>query len=210
MSSLQLVNKLFKKSNKKTWCHFFVALGCLCEMTWNVCLPVKPDLAPVLRIQADSALFANLQSYSNRSLLRFNRQPHVNKGGGNRFCWRVSDSSGPQTALLMLSLCSPERVFCFSDSFLVKWKPINSQRLLNWNQKPSLLEIGKPIYLLHISAFLLKSCLSLAAAQDGIKTCSSSQIPACLNLHTGLNDFLSCYYTPWVPALQVVLCIDYL
>lgn len=185
--------------------------------TWSVCLPVKPDPVPVLQIWADSALFVHLRSYSNRILLRINRLLHVNKEGRNQvFAERrhVSDSSGPRTALLMLSLSSPERVFCFSDSFLVKWKPINSERVLNWNQKAGLkcilLEIGKPIYLLHISAFLLKYCLYLAATQDGIKTSSSSQIPACLNFHTRLNDFLSCYYTPWVPAVQVVLCINHL
>lgn len=129
-------------------------------------------------------------------------------------CQHVSVSLGLPTALLMLSLSSPERVFCFPDSFLVKWKPINSQRVLNWNGEASLkcilLEIGKPIYLLHISAFLLKCCLYLAGTQDGIKTSSSSKIPARLNLHTRLNDFLSCYYTPWVPAVQVALCINHL
>lgn len=184
------------------------------RLTWSVCLPVKLDPVPVLQIWT---LFAHLWSYCNRSLLRINRLLHVNRGRGLTYSLNaepVSDSSGPWTTLLMLSLSSPERVFCFSDSFLVTWKPINSQRVLNWNQKAGLkcilLEIGKPIYLLHISAFLLKYCLYLAATQDGIKTSSSSQIPACLNFHTRLNDFLSCYYTPWVPAVQVVLCINHL
>lgn len=57
---------------------------------------------------------------------------------GSAECQHVSVSLGLRTALLTLSLSSPERVFCFSDSFLVKWKPINSQRVLNWNGEASL------------------------------------------------------------------------
>lgn len=59
-------------------------------------------------------------------------------------------------------------------------------------------------------ASLLKARLDLAAVQDRIKTCTSTQIPVSSHLHRRLNDFFPCLrWLPFLLPCSIFLYVSY-